>query len=74
MKHGYSKHWIANDDYYEGTWRYDRLDGAGTFLYSNGDMYVGMFRDGNNYFYLMYIEAIIYYIIDTHLTFKHSFY
>ena len=40
---------LENGDKYEGEWRNNKRDGAGTYNYANGDIYTGEFRNGQGH-------------------------
>lgn len=32
-----------------GDWQNDNFNGIGMYIFANGDMYQGLFKDGNNF-------------------------
>lgn len=36
---------LADGSFYDGTWRFGKRSGLGTFCYSNGDVFQGSWRD-----------------------------
>lgn len=60
QKCGYGRFSWKNGSLYEGYWRNDVRHGSGTFSWPSGDMYTGRY-----YAMLLYLCAILYYIIYT---------
>ena len=34
---------------YDGTWKFDKFEGQGTYVYKIGERYVGMWKDGKKH-------------------------
>ena len=46
MKHGKGKDTFANGDIYTGHYAFGKPDGFGVYIWKNGGMYQGEFKDG----------------------------
>lgn len=47
MRHGFGKYSWSIGDYYEGEWRFDKMNGKGKFKGADGSEYVGEFSNDN---------------------------
>ena len=43
---GYGRMYYSNGDSWEGNWKDNIIDGQATYKYSNGDIFVGLYKNG----------------------------